>query len=70
MYSIVIKQAANHPLILRPMFLRFTLKKLHAAFTQCNQNLPSHFLKDKFRRPGEKVPDDHQIPEQFIQVDN
>ena len=52
------------------MFLRFTLKKLHAAFTQCNQNLPSLFLKDKFRRPGEKVPDDHQIPEQFIQVDN
>jgi hypothetical protein len=62
MFSIGIKQAANHPLILRPMFLRFAFKKLHAAFAQRNCNLHPLFLKDKILWPRKKVPDDLQIP--------
>ena len=69
-FSIGINPTANHPLILRPMFLRFTLNKLHATFTQCKHNLHPLFLNNKILWPGKKVLDDLQISEQFIHVDN
>ncbi len=58
MLRISVKQAPNHPLILRVVFPRFVLEKLNAALAQGEGDLYSFIPKDEILGAREKVRDD------------